>query len=376
MTPADALGPLRWSSPWAFLLLLPLAVAAIHVWRRGFPALRLGVTPGQGGGSPGKGGLRLWLPYALEALGVAGLILALARPQAGLESSRRRTPGIDVMVALDVSGSMDTVDIPRDARATSRLQRLLRQIEHEDEAVRRQAGRELAQILDEASWPSRLAAAKRSLSALIARRPNDRFGLILFAGTSLTACPPTLDHDFLRQRLADTETGLLGNTSTALAAPIATATSRLRDSQAGRRVVLLLTDGQDSGKSEITPAQAAAAAAEFDVAVHTVSIGSEYGFYPHRNRGLHGRTDWQRMADYDPAALAEIAETTGGSAFRADDEAHLQAVMDEFDRYEPTTHAPPRYTRYAELYPWPAAAGLGLLLAGLALGRTLLLRTP
>ncbi len=344
---------MHWASPW-FLLLLPAAAAGLIIgWRRKLPSLRLSTLASLPGGSRAdSSGLWLRLPLLLEALGLACLIVALARPQRGAEGTMFRPKGIDIMIALDVSGSMEAVDVPN---------------------ADKKSKRELTALLNSGKLRTRLEIAKDEIARFIAERPNDRIGLIAFTGHSFTDCPPTLDHDFLRERLASRTTGILGDTSTGIAPPIAAATSRLRDSQAKRRILLLLTDGENVREARITPLQAAQIAGKFKITIHTIGLGSKYGFVRHDS--LFGFR-WRQTNHFDPKLIKGIAGKTGGQWFQAEDKAGMAKVMREIDQLLPTTFAQPKYVEYKDLFPQWLAAGLLLLLLGFISEHTLFLKTP
>lgn len=332
-----------------FLVLVPVVLAAaVWAWRRRLPALLVAElepfrAAGGGGWSPTR-----W-PLALEALGLLLLLVALARPQYGVEESLRRAEGIDLMLVLDVSGSMDAIDVPQAATL---------------------GDGDLLAFLRRADTLPRLELAKREVARFVAARPNDRLGLIAFASSPYTVCPPTLDHDFLLGRLQQFSTDMLDSRQTGIAAALATATARLKDSPAKRRVAVLITDGQETVQDKITPTQAARLAKEFGVVVHTVGVGSGYAYMV--------RDGYVRRvpAEFDEKGLRAIAGETGGQYLPARDAAGFLEVMRALDALEKTTFTQPHYTDYRERFLGWLIAGLACLLLAFALEHTLLLKVP
>ncbi len=364
---------IHWASPW-FLVLLPVVPAvALTAWRRGRPGLRLSRVPPVAGRSKHPGILAL--PLVLQALGLLALVLAMARPQRGLEFSRRRPKGIDIVIAMDVSGSMEAVDIPRRYQQKEELETLIARVNSADPNVRRRAEVELQKALKLEEIPSRLQIARKEIGEFVAGRPNDRIGLVTFASDAFTLCPPTLDHDFLTARLKNVKSGILGDTSTRLAPPIAAAVSRLKDSDADRRVMLLLTDGENMRPWKITPRQAAQMARDFKITIHAIGIGSRYGFYsPDRN--MFGQANWIRIDQFNPELIKDIATETGGLYFAAEDDEGMARIMGEIDKIERTPRDQARYTDYKELFPYFVIAGFALILIGFILDHTVFLRVP
>jgi Ca-activated chloride channel family protein len=273
------------------------------------------------------------------ALALVPLAVALARPQEVLSRMLEHAEGVDLVVALDVSGSMAALDFqPSD----------------------------------------RLGVAKEMISEFIRGRPEDRIGLVVFAGAAVTICPLTLDHDVARHLLDRVELHALPD-GTAIGLGLGTAVNRLRSSEAKSKVVVLVTDGSNNA-GQLDPRTAAELAAAEDITVHTVLVGRG-GTVPIPVRLQDPRTGREFTqvqnveVEINPELLAEISRTTGGTSFRARDAAALADVFDEIDRMERTTFTSVRMVRYRELFePW-AAGALALLLAAVAVegigGRTL-----
>ncbi len=271
------------------------------------------------------------LPLALAALSFVVGSLALARPQHGTLREDVRTQGVDIVVALDVSGSMAAEDfLPR----------------------------------------NRLEVAKEVVGEFARTRTADRVGLVVFAGRSLTKSPPTTDTAVLLRQLDDVRLEMLPD-GTAIGSGLATALTRLRRSQARSRVVVLVTDG-DNNAGEIDPDTAADMARAMEVRVYTILVGKG-GRVPMPVRArdpLTGAVVKETvMADVkvNPELMRRIADRAGGEFFRAEDPAALREVFARIDRLEKSEIKTAAYRRYRELFPPVAALAAALLAAaGLA----------
>jgi Ca-activated chloride channel homolog len=275
----------------------------------------------------------------LRVAAVALVVLALARPQAGSSETRVHREGVDVVLAVDVSGSMLAEDF---TLATGRA--------------------------------SRLDAVKAVVKEFVAARPEDRVGLVLFAARPYTQCPLTLDHGWLLQNLDRASVGMIED-GTAIGSAVASAVNRLRASPAKGRFVVLLTDGQ-SNAGRITPQTAADAAAALGIKVYTVGAGTR-GLAPYPVQDHFGNKVYRPMpVDIDEETLKKIASATGGRYFRATDTGSLRDVYAEIDRSEKTPFEAPQYLDYRELYPWMLWPALGLVLAEIGLAETVLRKLP
>jgi Ca-activated chloride channel family protein len=340
-------------SPWWALLALPLTLAFIVRLVRRPPALLVPtVEPFAKGGAAGRALSLRHLPDLLYYLGGLALVVALMRPQFGVERTIRRAEGIDIILALDASGSMEAYDVP--------------------EGVKTQ--RELYNRIQSGNIKNRIEVAKDALRQFSDKRPNDRIGLIAFATLPFVACPPTLDRDFLHGHLEMLEAGTLGD-HTGIAGPIASATSRLKESEAKRRVLVLFTDGANNVDDRITPEQAARIAGTFDIIIYTVGIGSDlaYRLVSHPFGGARLR---RQGRDYNRELMKTISETTGGRFFEADDAASFNAVMAEIDDLETTGLEQPVFVDYSERFmPW-LVAGLATILLAFTLENSVLQVLP
>ncbi len=328
-----------------YLILVPVILVALVIgWRRRVPTVLLPtLRPLQEAREARGGGWLLRLPLLIETLALLCFVVAMSRPQYGIEEMHDITEGVDILLAIDISGSMQAVDITPGAQPDLKQQRL--------------------------------EIAKREVTTFIEKRPSDRIGLVAFSGRTYTMCPPTLDHDVVVQQVARLEIGLIDDSGTNIAAPIASAVMRLKDSEAKRRVAVLFTDGQNTVPEKITPLQAADIAADFDIICHTVGIGSNNA-YALVQTPFGGRQWVQQPGSYDEATLRDIAERTKGTFFEARDADGFREAMAAIDALEKSSIELTRYIDYMELFvPWVLA---GLILLGLAflLEQTLLVKVP
>ncbi len=273
------------------------------------------------------------LLFALRILALSALIVALARPQSSSSWQDVKTEGIDIVIAMDISGSM-----------------LARDFE-----------------------PDRLEASKEVASEFIQSRPNDRIGLVVYSGESFTQCPLTTDHDKLINLFEELQNGMIKD-GTAIGMGLANAVNRLKESDAKSKVIILLTDGENNVGS-IPPLTAAEIAATFGVKVYTIGVGTK-GQAPMPVSDMFGRRRYQMMdVDIDEETLEEIADLTGGKYFRATDNESLASIYAEIDQMEKTVIEETQYEKkYEEYFPL-ALLALGLLLSELMLRRTILKST-
>lgn len=271
---------------------------------------------------------------ALRVLVLALVALAAARPQTGRSESSIRSEGIDIVLVLDTSGSMQAQDFQ----------------------------------------PNRLSAAKEVVKEFVSKRTRDRIGLVIFSAEALSQCPLTLDYDVLLNLVDRVDFGMLED-GTAIGTALATACNRLKDSDAKSRVVVLLTDGQNN-MGMISPSTSADIAKTLGVKTYTIGVGSR-GTAPFPvDDPLFGRRLVQMEVDLDEGTLQEIARTTGGRYFRATDAEELATIYDDIDKLEKTTIETRTFTSYTDKYLWFALPAFLLLLGELALGESVLREMP
>lgn len=304
------------------LLLVPLYLfAELRFARRRTPAFLYpavaAIRKASGKGLPWKRFLKLAVRAAVLTL----VVLAVARPQAGSGSESVITEGIDIVLAIDVSASMKAEDF---------------------------------------APKNRLAVAKDVVSDFIEGRTSDRIGMVVFAAQGFTQCPLTLDYNVLLELLSSVEIGMIDERSTAIGTAIATATNRLRESDAESKVVILLTDGR-SNAGEIDPVTAAHAAKAVGVRVYTIGAGTPEGGRVPIDDPVWGRRYANIATDIDEEALEEIASITGGRYYRAKTEGMLADVYRKIGELETTRIEVKHFTTYTELAPRFIVAGLLLL---------------
>ena len=321
---------------WLLTLLLPAAGYYLYRLRKGGAALRISSVAGV---LKAPRTVRYYLrhaPFVLRMAALATLVVALARPQSAEQNTRTNTDGIDIMLALDVSGSM----LARDFR------------------------------------PDRLEAAKEVAGSFIADRYGDRIGLVAFAGEAFTQSPLTTDQGTLQTLLSRIRSGLIED-GTAIGNGLATAINRLRESEAKSKVIILLTDGVNN-RGEIAPLTAAEIAKAQGIRVYTIGVGTE-GMAPYPAVDIYGTpTGGTVMAkvEIDEKTLRSIAEMTGGEYFRATDKAKLKAIYDQINQLEKSKVEVTERISYHERFLVWALAALGALLLEFLLSNLVLKRIP
>jgi Ca-activated chloride channel family protein len=280
---------------------------------------------------------RWQLPLTLLALAL--LIVGLARPQFGRSTATVQASGVDMILAMDCSGSMEALDFKVDGQPMSRLD-----------------------------------IVKSVVSKFIDARPNDRIGLIGFAGAPYLVSPLTLDHDWLQQNLERVKIGSVED-GTAIGSALATSVNRLRDQPGKSKIVVLLTDGQNNA-GKIIPETAAQAAKAMGVKVYTIAAGVR-GEAPIPVTDAFGNKQLaMAKVDVDEETLKKIATETGGKFFRATDTESLKNIYAEIDRLEKTTHQLKKFEHHTELFAWAVVPALAVLGIGVGLGHTRFRRLP
>ena len=277
---------------------------------------------------------------SLRWLALALFIVALAQPRLTRSTTEIKASGVDIVVALDLSGSMISEDF-----------------EVRGERV------------------NRFNMARLVLKGFIDKRPNDRIGMVLFASQAYIGTPLTLDHDFLQANLDRLEIGAINQNSTAIGDGLGTAVNRLRDLKAKSKIVILMTDGQNNS-GRLDPLLAAEAAKAIGVKVYTVGIGM-HGQAPMPVFMGGQKVGYQNVAvDIDEETLKRIADKTGGKYYRADNAGRFKQIYAEIDKLEKTEASVKKYTQFTELFPWFITMGLALLLLEIVLGQTILRKLP
>ncbi len=335
-----------WTYPWMLAGIVPaLLIWYYWAYRKAQP----GVVIPDAGYAKTQSGRRLlvpWLPALLYGLAFLTLAVALARPRLGDEKLLVRSQGIDMIMVLDLSGSMRAVDVPRHITTEKAL----------------------SDALAAGTLQNRLEVAKTELRKFIEERPNDRIGLIGFAEYGFNLAPPTLDHDWLVQSLEQLAPGIIGD-ATGIASPVASGIRRLAESPAPRRVLVLFTDGSNNVAHRLTPLQTADLAREKNVVIYTVGIGSGNAFMPQED--MFGRMRYVPYRDeFDEKLLQEMAARAEGRYFHAADAEGMRTVMREINQLEKTNFEQPKYVEYQEFAPVLAGVAMVLLLLGLCCENT------
>jgi Ca-activated chloride channel family protein len=268
-------------------------------------------------------------------LALALLIVAVARPQQGESNATIHASGVDIMLLLDVSGSMQSLDFKLENVPASRVD-----------------------------------VVKSVVRKFIVARPNDRIGLTIFAGEPYLMSPVTLDHTWLLDNLERVHIGDIED-GTAIGSALASGLNRLRNQVAKSKLIILMTDGQNNS-GQITPITAAEAARALGIKVYTIGIGVR-GEAPIPVTDAFGRRRIvMEKVDVDEDTLHRISAATGARFYRATDTDSLNRIYDEIDKLEKTAFTVHSYERWQELFDWPALAGLAVL--GLSLLSQLTLR--
>jgi Ca-activated chloride channel homolog len=282
-----------------------------------------------------RGKILLRLRYLTLAL----LIVAFARPQLPEGDSKIKASGIDIVVALDLSGSMAAEDFTLHGRDVNRL-----------------------------------TIAKSVLEEFIDKRPSDRIGLVAFAGQAYIAAPLTLDHDYLLQNLKRLDLHTIGD-GTAIGSGLSAALNRLREIKSKSKIVILMTDGVNNA-GKVMPLTAAEAAQTLAIKVYTIGVGTR-GIAKVPGRDAFGNVRYfQQKVDIDEETLTEMAKRTGGKYFRADNTETLRKIYGEIDKFERTEAEVKKFQRYTELFKWFVLAGTSLLMLEIILGNTVWRRLP
>ena len=303
-----------------YLMLVIPAMIAYYVLKQHKASASLlmpGLEPFAKSGTSFRNYLRHLL-FAFRLLALSFLIIILARPQSTDNFQDVSTEGIDIVLTLDISGSM----LARDFK------------------------------------PDRLEASKNVATEFISGRPFDRMGLVVFSGESFTQCPLTTDHAVLINLMREIQSGMIED-GTAIGMGLATAVTRIKDSEAKSKVIILLTDGVNN-RGEIAPATAADIAKTFGIRVYTIGVGTQ-GMAPYPVQTPFGVQYQSMPVEIDEVILKEIAQKTGGRYFRATDNDKLVQVYGEIDKLEKSKIDVRQYSRKEEKYLIPAIIAFCLL---------------
>jgi Ca-activated chloride channel homolog len=340
---------LEFAHPW---FLLGLLIVPVLAWMRGAwggtPAVEFSSTEllrTLGRVAESKAG---YFMTGLFYLGLAALIVGLARPQGGKTTTQVQASGIDIMILIDVSGSMLTEDYVMDGERTNR-----------QEAIR--------------------TVTKKFIEG----RPNDRIGIIAFAARPYLVSPLTLDHDWLFQNLDRVHIGQVED-GTAIGSAIASGLNRLRDPASKSKVLILLTDG-DNNAGKITPETAAEAAKALGIKLYAIGAGTngvapcpvfdDRTGQPRLDENGHAILEMEPV-EFNETGLKTVAQISGGHFYRAADTESLKNIFSEIDKFEKSTVQYKKTQEYTDMYPWFLEAGLALVALEMVLGQTIWRRLP
>lgn len=330
-----------WNSAWAFLLLIFVAIALFLQFfnrKRRYGALPLSTLPIIKNLQTSLRARLKYLPDVLKYLGLILVVVALARPQETDEKIKRNVEGIDIMIALDISHSM---------------------------------------LIEDMKPQNRLESAKKTIREFIDKRLSDRIGMVVFSGESYTRVPLTLDYALLKQNLAEVQTSTNIKMGTAIGVALGNAVSRLNESTAKSRVVILLTDGENN-TGLIDPQTALKIAKGYGVRIYTIGVGRDgQAQLPIYSTDIMGR----KVKRYQPIhskvnepLLKQLADETGGRYYRATNTKSLENVFNDIDELEKSKIEENRFTRYTELFQKYLFWGVLLYALGFFLQLTILRR--
>ncbi len=316
---------------WYFLLLIPL-VFFLFLMRKNksvlkFSSVKLLESAGM------KKTVKHKIGKYIILSGLTILLVALARPQLPQKAGPTSQKGIDITMALDVSGSMQSVDFE----------------------------------------PNRLEVARKTMEDFIKGRTDDRISLVIFAGTAYTRVPLTLDHNILRESLAAVHSKSVNQDGTAIGMAVSVGLSRLKKSDSASRILILVTDG-DNNAGEIDPNTASQLAKDLGVRIYTIGVGSDKTLIP---VDYFGQTRYQQVeGGLDEELLKNVANTTGGQYFRAKDPQALSQVFSTIDKLEKSKFQQDNFIQYFELAYYLIIIGLLLLLAGIFIDKYYFVQIP
>ncbi len=328
----------RLAYPEVLVLLIPVAGWLVWALRRRPIGITYSMTTMIARLAGGTGRLVGRIPLVLRALCLVLLVIAAARPQLYNVSREIKSPGVDIMICLDTSGSMQALDFTLDGEPVSRL-----------------------------------AAVKKVVGEFIEKREMDRIGLVVFGTEAFTQSPLTLDKGLIMDLVKRMEIGMAGE-KTAIGSAIAVGGKRMKDLKAKSKILILLTDGKQTAGS-LTPAEAAEAARALGIKIYTIGVGST-GSAPFPVQTPFGPRIVRQVVEMDEETLMKVADIGQGQYFRAADTERLQEIYDIIDRQEKTEAVVKEFFHFRELYPWFLVPALLLLIAEFLLRATVLRVIP
>jgi Ca-activated chloride channel family protein len=329
----------RFADPWLLILLLAVPLMIFYELKKmGSSRIRFSSLETLKALKPARSLAWRKVLLILRCVAMSLLIMALARPQSGTTSTEIITEGVDIMLCLDTSGSMNALDFQLENKRVNRLQ-----------------------------------VVKKVVDEFIRGRQNDRIGMVVFAEEAFTQCPLTLDYGVLLSFLDRLEIGMAGDT-TAIGSALATCVKRLKDLKSKSKVIILLTDGRNN-TGTISPATAADIAKTHGIKVYTIGVGTE-GEAPFLVDSLFGKQYVYQKVDLDEETLKEIAQKTGGRYFRATNTEALKTIYQQIDKMEKTEAKVKEYMEYDELFTYFLIPALCLILLEILLANTRFMKIP
>ncbi|HET9055882.1 MAG TPA: VWA domain-containing protein [Chitinophagaceae bacterium] len=326
---------MEFANPWFFILLVLIPVLVFLNWRNQLK-LQSSLLISSIGGFKEMVGFKAelrYLPFVLRLLSLVFFIIALARPQTRNDEQRKEGEGVDIVLCLDISGSMNAEDLQ----------------------------------------PNRLEAAKQVAANFVDNRPTDRIGLVVFSGEGFTQCPITADHAVIKQQILNLRSGFLQD-GTAIGTGLATSVDRLRTSTSKSKVIILLTDGENNG-GLIDPQTAKEIAKSLNIKVYTIGVATD-GYAPIPESSILGTIRSNEKINIDEKLLTEIATETGGKYFRARDNEGLKNIYSEIDKLEKSKVEITTYTNYTERFTSFVLIALAILALEIILRYTVFKKFP
>ena len=328
----------QFEDPWLLLLLLLIPALAYSTKFRQHAVIQYSSLSSLKALRNPRLDLMILIPPLLRFTAIALMIFALARPQEGHKMTEIVSTGVDIVLALDTSGSMKALDFQRDRKRIDRLEMV-----------------------------------KDVVAEFIAKREHDRIGMVVFGDEAFTQCPLTLDHNILQSFLDKLKIGIAGD-STAIGSAIGIAIKRLKDLKSKSKVIILLTDGRNNA-GQLLPIQAAEAAKAFNIKIYTIGVGTR-GKAPFLVDTLFGKQYVYQNVEIDEKSLQEIAEMTGAKYFRATDLETLENIYEQIDQLEKSEVKTIDHSDYKELFHFFLVPGILLFLTEILLTNTRLRRIP
>ena len=329
----------RFADPWLLILLLAVPLMVFYELKKmGRSRIRFSSLETLKALKPARSLAWRKVLLVMRCAAMSLFIMALARPQSGTTSTEIITEGVDIMLCLDTSGSMNALDFQLDNKRVNRLQ-----------------------------------VVKKVVDEFIRGRQNDRIGMVVFAEEAFTQCPLTLDYGVLLSFLDRLEIGMAGDT-TAIGSALATCVKRLKDLKSKSKVIILLTDGRNN-TGTISPATAADIAKTHGIKVYTIGVGTE-GEAPFLVDSLFGKQYVYQKVDLDEETLKEIAQKTGGRYFRATNTEALKTIYQQIDKMEKTEAKVKEYMEYDELFTYFLIPALCLIILEILLANTRFMKIP